>query len=225
VEKFLPFSLPTADRMVNTFEELGRSYFLVRQVVKVSAKAYRLVNPEVDENGHVVIAGESYALAKKNAAAIQAAFQAAVEEKRKAKEAESHAKGEAEKARKQRDEEIAKRKKVEEAFRDAEMRKKKFWEHADEDHRFLLDLEQEIDFAFTKLRTFGKRELAADNQERYVAFCQRLWAEAHQICYYASDKYGAGLVKPDPAELVETDDLTPRKRSLVEEYRAKYPLK
>ncbi len=228
IGKFTPFSVDTADRMIADWQEFGRAWFEVKEIVNITREAFRQAHPEIAKTGELIIGGERYA--KGDTVAIQAAFE---QQRAKVEKLESRL-ADAERAKKDLATERDNAKKAVEKTRkefaefryEVDHRAEIAWEHADEDQRFLIKLEMDRDFLLQRLRSFADcRELSAANQDRLVAFCEATWAEVHQVCEKIRGNYGVGLLSPNPASSVEVDELTPNKRSLIQEYEKKHPLK
>ncbi len=218
----------TADRIIANLEEFGTAYFTLSNIMRISPATYRLLAPAVDGN-ELIFGDDRIPITKANTDRILEAVNAARDEAEQAKKQLSNAKSDLKKARDERDNAKKAVEKTRKEFADfryeVDHRAEIAWEHADEDQRFLIKLEIERDFILQRLRSFADcRELSQANQDRLVAFCEATWAEVHQVCEKIRGTYGVGLLQPNPASSVEVDELTPNKRSLVEEYEEKHPL-
>jgi hypothetical protein len=227
--QYLGLNRSTADRIIANLEEFGTAYFALSNIMRISPTTYRMLAPAVDGN-ELVFGDERIAITKANADRILEAVNAARYEAEQAKQQLYGAKSDLKKAREERDNAKKAAEKTRKELADfryeVDHRAEIAWEHADEDQRFLIKLEMDRDFLLQRLRSFAENcELSPANQDRLVAFCEATWAEVHQVCEKIRGHYGVGLLQPNPASAVEVDELTPNKRSLIEEYEEKHPLK
>ena len=217
--KYFPhLSVDTCDRWASAFGQFGAQFFHVRDVVQISAQAYRQLNPEFTEDGKICIAGQEFVLSKSNAGAIQSAIEAYRQQLADKAEEASRAKATASKAKEQ----------AENARKAAEAAQKKLtdrdnpslrWKNADLDHAFLLDLQAKFDLMAEQIRSYTQRGLTPENQDRFVAFCEYTFSIMHQVTERAKAEYGEGFCSAAPPSVfAEVDALTPDKRNLVGEY-------
>ncbi len=189
VPRFCPFSYKTADRMIATFEEFGRGFFQVRDLVRITAEAYRQIAPIV-EDGHVIIGEEKIALTKANSARIQAAFESERKKAQEKAEELTRAKSDVVQARQQRD---AAKKALE------DIKRPKFVPE-DEDHEAIVAAE--ADFfrpMMARLRALAQRDgrhdatgdMSKDNQARLVGLLALMAGEIGKLRLDVLETVGA----------------------------------
>ncbi len=216
IEQTFPFSVDTADRMVKDLRELGRGWFDLNDVLRVTRQAFRLVNPEFTDKGEIVLAGQAYALTKANSDAIQMAFsQAESELRRKAEEATS-LKSELNKTREERDN--AKKAAVDLTKKLREVKNPAPFADADEDHQIMLRVQSEVDAAMMRLRKLVGREMSADNETRYVGLCEKLYRDFMRSVDDSKVTFYSKLDPPDPSIALFLDNEPDHGINLIAEH-------
>jgi hypothetical protein len=212
----------TLDRKIREFKEQGPDLFNLRQMVRIGTATYEHLQIE---DGHIVHDGRKIAIVKQNEAEIKGIIKHYQDLERKAREDSYEKERALKKARDERDNAKKAATKLQQELRDKDRAAQLAWQHADPDQADMIQLEQDFDFLLTKLAAFVNRNLSPDNQNRLVALSELLWARTHQATDRIRGEYGVGLLAPRPGESTEVDELTPHKRSLVEEYEEAHPLK
>ena len=215
VAKCPRISLATADRMIDDLAKLGRGWFEVREIARISREVFAAVSPEF-KDGQVVIAGEKFKLVAANATAIQHAFQECEAEMRRARENASGLKSDLEKAHTERDNakkaaikatrELADSKKEPELFADV-----------DEDHRVLLRVQVHVDNAIGLLTSLRERELSEENKTNYIGLLARIDRQFIQTANEGLYEWGRGDNSPNlnGLELLAAPD---RGINLIDQY-------
>jgi uncharacterized protein (DUF3084 family) len=213
----------TCDRIISNYEEFGAAYFAMSNVMRISPQTYRLLGTAVTDANELVFGDEKIPITKANADRIAEAVAAIRKEAEQAAQQVYDAKSDLKKARAERDNAKKAAEKARQELIDRDKQAELAWANADEDHRFLIKLEIDRDFLLQRLRSFAEgRQLSPENQDRLVAFCEATWAEVHQATEKIRGWYGVGLLRPTGT--AEVDELTPNKRSLIDEYNATNPL-
>lgn len=223
VERATPFSRRTAERLADAYAEFGRRYFEVRSIVRISAEAYRLVNPQFSESGEIIIGDERYPLKKEYCANIQAAFEA---QKRRVAEAQAEAAAarkkaerKAEESDKLREENAALKRKCE------ELEHPKIYEHADRDYQHILLAMERHKEAIIRLADLRARKLSPDNVGRLLGAAAFIAMQAAQFASDIRAQFGNGYTAPEPGDIAAIRELGAGARDVMQEYFEAFPLK
>lgn len=197
-------SIPSCYRRVQEYAEFGQGFFQLKDVVRISAGTYRLINATV-EDGSVVVGSETYQLTKANAPYIQAAIQEQVQRLREQGDKLSHTQGALTKVREERDNA---RKAAEKAREDAEARRKReeeIYGDATENQRKLLKAQDHIRAAGVLIAAVTSHPL--DDVDRGLVDGVVEW------CFQFIGKVSGRDYSQFPMSLAEG-------RDLIEEYEA-----
>jgi hypothetical protein len=223
VERFTPFSWRTAQRLADAFSEFGRRYFEVKSLVRISAQAYREVNPQFTDSGEIIIGSEKYPLKKEYAANIQAAFEA---QKRRVSEAlaeaasaKRKAERKAEEAKKLEEENAALKRKCE------DLEHPKLYEHADRDYQHILLAMERHKEAIIRLADLRARKLSPDNVGRLLGAAAFIAMQAAKFCSDIRAQFGTGYTAPEPGDIAAIRELGAGARDVMQEYFEAFPLK
>lgn len=132
--------IDTCYRRVREYAEFGQAFFQLKDVVRISAGTYRLINPTV-EDGSVVVGSETYALTKANAPYIQAAIQEQVQRLREQGDKLSHTQGALTKVREERDNARTAAEKAREELQGYLRSKKEAFPELTPQHKLLIEAE------------------------------------------------------------------------------------
>jgi hypothetical protein len=226
IARFTPFSVDTADRMATAFGEFGKRFFEVRSLVRLSAQAYRQLNPGFTDDGKIIIGGEAYALTKANASAIQAAIEASNQQLAERSAEVSRAKAVATKAKEQADNA---KKAVERKDEELQALKKKdseFFKHVeDADHITIIQAHSQFEMVLRKLENLEAADLSPMNVGRLLGMIQYQRCALEQTYARLAEAKGLGDIAEFPVDPEFIESCYVGQRNVMAEYLTERKIK
>lgn len=222
-EEFCPrqlsISRDTADRVIKDYNEFGATYFALSQVTRISRENYRMIAGKVTE-GQLDIGGELISITKANQPRIEEYIRNLDAERERRTNEAAHAKADATKARKERDDAKKSAAAARDRLADMQREKDKLFPHADADHSQMLRVQSSVDVAFAQLTALGNKDLSEENRGRLIGLMEYFYRQLAQIEQPIREQFGVGYNRADPADELSLDMYHPEEgaRNLMAEH-------
>jgi hypothetical protein len=205
----------TADAAISNLDTLGENYFAANKFVAISPGTFGLIAGKVDNSG-IEIDGEHVPFTAANAHRIKTAIESIRKQAQTARNESEAAMKNAEIAGTERDN----AKKAAAALRSKvlELQNPKDFADADPDHRALLRIQSNWDRNLLLLSEVGKRQLAIENEARYIGLLEYLYRTLMQVTDETRYAFGRGANAPDPSDALYLNNEPDTSRNLIAEF-------
>ncbi|HZZ78441.1 MAG TPA: hypothetical protein VFE62_07970 [Gemmataceae bacterium] len=218
-DQHLGISRQTVDRIIANYEEFGAAYFAMTSLMRISPSTYRLLGAAVTETNEVVFGDERIPITKANSDRIIEAVNALRKDAEQKQTALNTAKSDLKKARDERDNAKKAAEKARQDLADFKRRADEMFPNADHDHKVLLQVQSDVDFALQRVAGVARNEnLSPENQGRLIGLVEHLFRQLVQVGHEIRELYGVGWNAANPAELLEAEEQHAGARNLISEY-------
>jgi hypothetical protein len=215
----LGISRQTADRIIANYEEFGAAYFSMSNVMRLSPATYRLLGAAVTDSNELEFGDERIPITKANSDRIIEAVNALRKEADQKQQALYDAKSDLKKARDERDNAKKAVDKARQELADFRRRADEMFPDADTDHKVLLKVQSDVDFALQRVAGIARNEnLSPENQGRLIGLVEHLFRQLVQVGHEIRELYGVGWNAANPAELLQAEEEHAGARNLMAEY-------